>query len=191
MKREEVKAIFPEANDEQLKAIMDLNGTDAEKSKARIATLEADAKSKQEELDRLNAEADALKAANADGAEWRTKFEALQAENEAKAKQAEAERIAREKSESIGNRFATAVGEKKFTHDAIRDMYLKKFGEALESADYQGKSDSEIFHELTKDDTSAFRGVEIVKLAGGRPQGDDGDVDDAKIRSVMGLPAKE
>lgn len=191
MKREEVKAIFPEATDEQLKAIMDLNGTDAEKSKARIVTLEADAKSKQEELDRLSAEADALKAANADGAAWRTKFEALQAENEAKAKQAEADRIAREKSENIGNRFTAVVGEKKFTHNAIRDMYLRKFGEALESADYQGKSDSEIFHDLTKDDASAFRGVEIVKLAGGRPQGDDDSVDDAKIRSVMGLPAKE
>ena len=63
------------------------------------------------------------------------------------------------------------LGEKKFSHDAIREAYLKKFGDALENTDYQGKSDTEIFHDLTKDDATAFTGVTAVKLQGGTPQG--------------------
>lgn len=171
MKRDEIKAIFPDATDEQLKAVMDLNGADAEKAKAKLTALEAELTESKEGLLKLNGEFEALKAANADGAEWKTKFEALQAENAAREKQAEADRIRREKAESINKRFETAVGEKKFSHDAIRASYLQKFGEALESAEYQGKSDSEIFHALTKDDADAFRGATIVKLAGGAPQG--------------------
>ena len=33
MKREEIKSIFADATDEQLKAVMDLNGADVEKAK--------------------------------------------------------------------------------------------------------------------------------------------------------------
>lgn len=167
MKREEIKSIFPDATDEQLKAVMDLNGGEVEKNKK----LEAELKEKKTQLENLNTEFEILKTANADGADWKTKFEALQAENEAKAKQAEADRILKEKTDSINKRFETALGEKKFNHEAIRDAYLRKFGEALENADFEGKSDSEIFHALTKDDGNAFKGVEIVKLAGGRPTG--------------------
>lgn len=165
MKREEIKSIFPEATDEQLKSIMDLNGKEVERNKK----LEAELKENKENFEKLTAEFETLKVENADGSEWKTKFEALQAENEAKEKQAEADRILREKAENVNSRFTAALGEKKFSHDAIRESYLKKFSEALENADYQGKSDIEIFHELTKNDGNAFKGASIVKLAGGRP----------------------
>lgn len=167
MKREEIKSIFPDATDEQLKAIMDLNGGEVEKNKK----LEAELKGTKTQLESLNTEFETLKAANADSAEWKSKFEALQAENEEKAKKAEADRILKEKNDSVNRRFEAALGEKKFNHEAIQESYRKKFGEALESTDFEGKSDNEIFHELTKDDDKAFKGVEIVKLAGGRPTG--------------------
>lgn len=165
MKREEIKSIFPDATDEQLKAIMDLNGGEVEKNKK----LETELKEKKTQLENLNTEFETLKAANADGAEWKSKFEALQAENEEKAKKAEADRILREKTDIINRRFETALGDKKFNHEAIREAYLRKFGDAIENADFEGKSDSEIFHELTKDDGEAFKGTTIVRLAGGRP----------------------
>ena len=57
------------------------------------------------------------------------------------------------------------------SHDAIKADYLKKFAEALESEEYKGKGDVDIFHALTKDDATAFTGVTAVKLAGGTPQG--------------------
>lgn len=171
MKRDEIKSIFPEATDEQLKSIMDLNGADVEKAKSKATALETELKEKKADFDKLNGELETLKTANASGEEWKTKYEAIVAENEAKAKQAEAERILKEKQENVLNRFNAVVGDKKFSHDAVKADYLKKFGEALENKDFEGKSDADVFHALTKDDASAFVGVTTVKLAGGRPQG--------------------
>lgn len=171
MKREEIKQIFPDATDEQLKLVMDLNGADVEKAKSKVTALEAELKEKKEDFAKLNNELDELKAANASGEDWKAKFEALQAENVAKEKQAEADRILAEKTENVTSRFTAVLGEKKFNHDAIREAYLKKFGDALESKDYEGKSDAEIFHALTKDDATAFVGVTAVNLGGGTPQG--------------------
>lgn len=170
MKREEIKAIFPEATDEQLKSVMDLNGADVEKVKSRVTALEAEIKDKNADFDKLNGEFEALKNSNASGEDWKAKFEALKAENEAKEKQAQAERLIAEKNADIEKRFSACVGDKKFSHDAIKADYLKKFADALESEEYKGKGDADIFHALTKDDASAFTGV-TVRLAGGRPTG--------------------
>lgn len=190
MKREEIKAIFPDATEEQLGKVMDLHGTDLEKVKSKLTAAEADLKTKKEDFDRLTTEFETLKSENASGEDWKAKFEALQADNVAKEKQAEADRLMKEKQEGIENRFSTALGDKKFSHDAIKADYLKKFGEALESKDYEGKSDADIFHALTKDDASAFAGVNVVHLPGGGSGGFGGGVDDATARAVMGLPAK-
>lgn len=170
MKREELKQIA-ELTDEQLDKIMAINGADVEKVKAKVTALEADLKQAKETIDKTNTEFEALKSSNAGAEEYKTKYEALVAENEAKAKQAEAERILREKTENISNRFNTVLKDKKFSHDAIREAYLKKFGEALESKDFEGQSDEQIIHTLTKDDATAFTGVTAVRLQGGRPMG--------------------
>ena len=158
-----------DATDEQLKAVMDLNGADVEKAKSKVTALETELKEKKSDFDKLNTEFEALKTANASGEDWKAKFEALQAENVAKEKQAEADRILAEKNADIEKRFAECVGDKKFSHDAIKADYLKKFAEALESEEYKGKGDIDIFHALTKDDKNAFEGVTAVKLAGGTP----------------------
>ena len=171
MRREEIKSIFPDATDEQLKSVMDLNGADVEKAKSKVTALETELKEKKEAIDNFNKEIEELKTANASGEDWKAKFEALQAENVAKEKQAEADRILAEKNADIEKRFAECVGDKKFSHDAIKSSYLKKFADALESEEYKGKGDVDIFHALTKDDATAFAGVTAVKLAGGRPMG--------------------
>lgn len=171
MKREEIKQIFPDATDEQLKSVMDLNGADVERAKAKTTKLEEELLGAKDDFKKLNAEFEALKASNASAEDWQAKFEALQADNVAKEKQAEADRILAEKSENVRNRFNAVLGEKKFNHDAIKDAYLKKFGDALESKDFEGKSDADIFHALTKDDATAFVGVTAVNLGGGTPQG--------------------
>lgn len=167
MKREEIKSIFPDATDEQVKSVMDLNGKEVEKNKK----LETELKEKNEQLEKLNTEFETLKSSNAGAEEYKTKYEALVAENEAKAKQAEAERVAREKAEGLDKRFDAVVGDKKFSHDAIRADYRRKFEGALAEKENEGKSDADIFHALTKDDATAFTGVTAVRLQGGRPSG--------------------
>lgn len=171
MKREEIKAIFPDATDEQLSKILDINGADVEKVKAKVTALEADIKDKKDAFDKLNTEFESLKSSNAGAEEYKSKYEALVAENAAKEKQAEADRILAEKNENIKNRFSTVLGEKKFNHEAIKAEYLKKFTEALDLKENQGRSDADIFHELTKDDGAAFTGVTTVRLAGGTQRG--------------------
>ena len=142
-----------------------------EADKAKREKLETELKEKTESLENLTTEIDTLKASGKNAEEIQAKLDALVAEREAEKKQAEADRIMKEKQDNINNRFNAVLGEKKFSHDAIREAYLKKFGDALENTDYQGKSDTEIFHDLTKDDATAFTGVTAVKLQGGTPQG--------------------
>ena len=142
-----------------------------EVDKAKREKLETELKEKTESLESLTTEIETLKTSGKNADEIQAKLDALIAEREAEKKQAEADRILKEKNDNISNRFNAVLGEKKFSHDAIRDAYLKKFGDALENKDCEGKSDADIFHELTKDDATAFTGVTAVKLAGGRPQG--------------------
>lgn len=142
-----------------------------EADKAKREKLETELKEKKESLDNLSKEFEDLKSSNASAEEYKTKYEALVADNEAKAKQAEADRILAEKTENINKRFEAVVGEKKFSHNAIKADYLKKFGEAIELEENKSLSDEQVFHNLIKDDKNAFEGVTAVKLAGGRPTG--------------------
>ena len=142
-----------------------------EADKAKREKLETELKESKESLDNLSKEFEDLKANNASAEEYKSKYEAVIAENEAKAKQAEADRILAEKTENINKRFDAVVGEKKFSHNAIKADYLKKFGEAIELEDNKSLSDEQIFHNLIKDDATAFTGVTAVKLQGGTPQG--------------------
>ena len=126
-------------------------------------------KESKEDKDKLISELDELKATNASGEEWKSKYEALQADIDAKEAQVKADKILAEKTEAINKRFEAVVGDKKFSHDAVRESYLKKFGDAIDLEENKSRADADIFHELTKDDAHCFEGVTAVKLAGGKP----------------------
>jgi hypothetical protein len=127
-----------------------------------VKTLKGEKKSLEDEVTRLNE--------NANGnADVKSELEALKAKIEADARQADADRIAREKAEGLDKRFDAVVGDKKFSHNAIRADYRKKFEDALAEKENEGKSDADIFHALTKDDAAAFTGVTAVKVSGGSP----------------------
>ena len=136
-----------------------------------VKTLKGEKKNLEDEVARLNE--------NANGNEdVKKELEALKAKIDADAKQAEAERISREKAESDERLFNEAVGEKKFSHDAIKSHYFNLFRQDLAKEENKGKSAVDILHNLTKDDKNAFEGVTAVKLAGGRPSGTSGKTRD-------------
>ena len=136
-----------------------------------VKTLKGEKKTLEDEVTRLNE--------NASGNEdVKKELEALKAKIDADAKQAEAERISREKAESDERLFNEAVGEKKFSHDAIKSHYFNLFRQDLAKEENKGKSAVDILHNLTKDDATAFTGVTAVKLAGGRPSGTSGKTRD-------------
>lgn len=129
-----------------------------------VKTLKGEKKTLEDEVTRLNE--------NANGNEdVKKELEALKAKIDADAKQAEADRISREKAESDERLFNEALGEKKFSHDAIKSHYFNLFRQDLAKEENKGKSAVDILHNLTKDDATAFTGVTAVKLQGGTPQG--------------------
>ena len=129
-----------------------------------VKTLKGEKKTLEDEVTRLNE--------NANGNEdVKKELEALKAKIDADAKQAEAERISREKAESDERLFNEAVGEKKFSHDAVKSHYFNLFRQDLAKEENKGKSAVDILHNLTKDDATAFTGVTAVKLQGGTPLG--------------------
>jgi hypothetical protein len=142
-----------------------------EADKAKRETVETKLKEAEKSLESLTTEIDTLKTSGKNAEEIQAKLDALIAEREAEKTKAEADRIMKEKQENILNRFKAVVGDKKFSHSAIEEAYLKKFGEALESKDFEGQSDEQIMHALSKDDATAFTGVTAVKLQGGRQTG--------------------
>ena len=132
-----------------------------------VKTLKGEKQALEDEVTRLNE--------NANGNEdVKKELEALKAKIDADAKQAEAERISREKAESDERLFNEAVGEKKFSHDAVKSHYFNLFRQDLSKEENKGKSAVDILHNLTKDDATAFTGVTAVKLQGGKPQGTTG-----------------
>ena len=132
-----------------------------------VKTLKGEKKTLEDEVTRLNE--------NANGNEdVKKELEALKAKIDADAKQAEADRISREKAESDERLFNEAVCEKKFSHDAVKSHYFNLFRQDLAKEENKDKSAADILHNLIKDDATAFTGVTAVKLAGGRPSGTSG-----------------
>ena len=76
MKRTDITALFPDATDEQIQKIMDLNGGDINKAKGDLATLQG-------QLTAAQAEIEQLKAGDASGelATVKAELEALKASN--------------------------------------------------------------------------------------------------------------
>lgn len=142
MKREDVKAIFAEATDEQLEKIMALHGSDVEKYKGEAATLKTEAAEKKKAFDLLRGELEKLKESNAGAADYKKKFEDLQRDIAEKEKAAAQKQAAEERAAEILRRYEAAAVDKngkplKWRHDAIKADYLHKFTEALADDAYR------------------------------------------------------
>lgn len=174
MRREDIKAIFAEATDEQLQKIMSLHGADVEKYKSKVTALETQAAENKTAFDKLNTEFEQLKASKASAEDFKTKFEQLQADIAEKEKNAREEKQKAEREANILNRYNAAAVSKdgkplEWTHDAIKADYLQKFTDAIADKANEGKSDADIFYALTKDDATAFKvpGAQTVYAGAG------------------------
>ncbi len=191
MKREEIKAIFPEASDEQLKQIMDLNGADVEKFKTKVTNLETELKDKGAAFENLSGEFEKLKSSNATAEDYKTKFEQLQNDIAEKEKTAKEEKEKAEREANILSRYNAVAIDKdgkplEWSHEAIKADYLHKFTEELSNKENEGKSDADIFKSLTENDGAAFKVPSAQNVFGGA-DGIKGGVDEAAARAVMGL----
>lgn len=185
MKREDIKAIFAEATDEQLNKIMDLNGSDVEKVKGKVTALEAEMKEKKTAFDNLNRELENLKTSNASAEDWKTKYDELaerQRIADEEKQKAEAEAAARADFESVA--VGTDGKPLKWSHEAIKESYFKKYVEAKTAPEYQGKTGADIFHALTKDDAGAFKTVQTQFILPGANPNVEGATDKAVFEKM-------
>lgn len=123
-----------------------------------------------ESLTKITNDFNALKESNASAEDFKSKYEMLVAENAQKEEERQkAEKEAAERAE-FDKYFSD--NKKDWNNPFIADGYFNKYKQVKDTPEYKGKTTADILHELTKDDSTAFKGVSPdVKLPGASPIG--------------------
>lgn len=192
MKREDIKKHFPDATEEQLKALLDIHTADIGKAKGEYETLKGNLEKANGTLKEYEATIVELKKSAEGNEDFKKKFEEL--EQKIAQEKAAAEQKAKEAAEeaAFAERFKTVVGEQKWRDELTEKAMYAEFKTALGEEANKGKGDKEILDALTKDKgyfsdpakTPAFftRGT---GFSGG------GSADDAAARAAMGLAPRK
>lgn len=179
MKREFLKGL--ELSDEVINKIMEENGRDIEKEKAKFADYE-DIKS---QLQAANSKIESfgdVEAIKADVEKYKAEAAAAKAETAAKIKKMETQ-----------GKIKDFTSGKKFVNNLTRDSINAKLEAALDDDSSKGKSLDELF-------TSITEGLENILVDESKPvppvttpmqNVNPESADDDKIRAAMGLPAKK
>lgn len=131
---------------EQIKTIIAKNG-EIVKNETEKAV-----KDKDEKIETYETKIKEMEELTKDNADWKTKFEELDAQiKEQEAKQ-EADRVEAE----FNERFENLLDGKKFANDYTRKGLYSQFKEQLNLKENKGKGDKEIFDSLTKDINGLF-----------------------------------
>lgn len=151
MKREDIKKFFPDATEEQLKGLLDINTADIGRAKGELETVKADLEKANGTLKEYETTIADLKKSAEGNEDFKKKFEDLEqriadekAEEEKKAK-AEAEEA------EYSNRFKTVVGEQKWRDELTEKAVYAEFKTALQDEANKGKGDKDILAALTQD----------------------------------------
>ena len=151
MKREDIKKIFPDATEEQLKGLLDINTADIGKAKGELETVRADLEKANGTLKEYETTIADMKKSAEGNEDFKKKFEDL--EQRIADEKAEAEKKAKEEAEEAeySNRFKTVVGEQKWRDELTEKAVYAEFKTALQDEANKGKGDKDILETLTKD----------------------------------------
>ncbi len=147
MKREDISKQFSDATEEQISALLDINSKDIGKAKAEVAKMQSDLDAANEALKEAQDTIAALEAAKGNTEEIQKKLDEYIAADE---KRKADEQAAAERAELM-ERMDAVLGDRKFTHDRLRDVVAEDFANALKDKANRGKSDKDVFDALTKD----------------------------------------
>lgn len=191
MKREDIKKIFPDATEEQLKGLLDINTADIGKAKGELEAVKADLEKANGTLKEYETTIADLKKSAEGNEDFKKKFEDL--EQRIADEKAEAEKKAKEEAEEAeySNRFKTVVGEQKWRDALTEKAVYAEFKTALQDEANKGKGDKDILAALTQD--KEYFAKDPAKIpAFSRGTGfAGGEVDDAAVRAAMGLSPKK
>lgn len=191
MKREDIKKIFPDATEEQLKGLLDINTADIGKAKGELEAVKTDLEKANGTLKEYETTIADLKKSAEGNEDFKKKFEDL--EQRIADEKAEAEKKAKEEAEEAeySNRFKTVVGEQKWRDALTEKAVYAEFKTALQDEANKGKGDKDILAALTQD--KEYFAKDPAKIpAFSRGTGfAGGEVDDAAVRAAMGLSPKK
>lgn len=191
MKREDIKKFFPDATEEQLKGLLDINTADIGRAKGELETVKADLEKANGTLREYETTIADMKKSAEGNEDFKKKFEDLEqriadekAETEKKAK-AEAEEA------EYSNRFKTVVGEQKWRDELTEKAVYAEFKTALQDETNKGKGDKDILAALTQDKEYFAKDPARVPAFSRGTGFAGGEVDDAAVRAAMGLSPKK
>ena len=162
MTREDIKKHFPDATDEQISALLDINSRDIGKHKTAAETAQGELKTAKETIANLEKNQGDVAALQKTIADYKAADEKRQAE--AKAAVEKAERFSRfEKAHT-----ATAgANEREWHNDFTRDGIFAQFEKAMTDEANKGKSDVDIYKSLVYDEKGVKPGLFKAQVTGG------------------------
>lgn len=147
MKREDISKQFPDATEEQISALLDINSRDIGKAKGDASKNQSDLDAANKALKEAQDTIAALEAAKGDAEALQKQIDEYKAADE---KRKADEKAAAERAELM-ERMDAVLGDRKFAHDRLRDVVAEDFANALKDKANRGKSDKDVFDALTKD----------------------------------------
>lgn len=191
MKREDIKKFFPDATEEQLKGLLDINTADIGKAKGELEAVKADLEKANGTLREYETTIADMKKSAEGNEDFKKKFEDL--EQRIADEKAAAEKKAKEEEEEAeySNRFKTVVGEQKWRDALTEKAVYAKFKTALQDEANKGKGDKDILAALTQDKEYFAKDPARVPAFSRGTGFAGGEVDDAAVRAAMGLSPKK
>lgn len=172
MKREDVAKVFANATSEQIDSILNINSADIGKAKKDYDTIKAELDTAKQQITDINTQYENLKTANASAEEYKTKYDELVADNQRRAEEQAAKDLITAERAEFDKYFAD--NKKEWYNQMTADGYFEKFRTAKIADENKAKTTADILHDLTKDDATAFKGVNPdVNIGGAKNIGND------------------
>lgn len=151
MKYEDIRKLFENATDEQVKSLLDINSADITKAlgkqKDAVETMQTDLAEANEALKNARDMIKTLEESKGDTEALQKQIDDYKRAEEAR----KAAETAAQLRKAVEARFDAVVGERKFLHEFVRKGVLDEFEKALADEANKGKGDKDIFETLTKD----------------------------------------
>ena len=191
MKREDIKKFFPDATEEQLKGLLDINTADIGKAKGEFEAVKTELEKANGTLKEYETTIADMKKSAEGNEDFKKKFEDL--EQRIADEKAEAEKKAKAEAEEAeySNRFKTVVGEQKWRDALTEKAVYAEFNTALQDEANKGKGDKDILAALTQDKEYFAKDPARVPAFSRGTGFAGGEVDDAAVRAAMGLSPKK
>lgn len=160
MTREDIKKHFPEATDEQISGLLDINSKDIGKHKTAAETASADLKKAKDTIEELEKNAKDAAALQKTIDDYKAADEKRQAD--AKAAAERTERLSR-----FDKAHGEASKDRKWLNDFTKDGVFSQFEKALTDEANKGKSDIDIYKSLVNDEKGVKPGLFEAQVSGG------------------------